>query len=270
MWDRAIIKSNAKAALRGHFWVALAVVFTASVISEALSIFYNWRSEEYSEQIRYSFQSYQGGVYHLWDTAWMAPFGLVALLLSIFVLIPLTIGMMRFFVQNRFGHTQYETVFSGFKYGYGNSVLTLFVTDLFIGLWSLLFIVPGIIKALQYSMVSFILSDNPNIDQSRARQISKAMTDGEKGNIFVLILSFLGWALIPAIVGGIFGYFNSLIGDMISSIGMIFLYPYIHATFTELYVFLRDRAIQSGMVHPAELGLMPPAPPAQNPQQTQM
>lgn len=267
MWDRAIIKSNAKAALRGHFWVALAVVFTASVISEALSIFYNWRSEEYSEQIRYSFQSYQGGVYHLWDTAWMAPFGLVALLLSIFVLIPLTIGMMRFFVQNRFGHTQYETVFSGFKYGYGNSVLTLFVTDLFIGLWSLLLIVPGIIKALQYSMVSFILSDNPNIDQSRARQISKAMTDGEKGNIFVLILSFIGWALIPAIVGGIFGYFNSLIGDMISSIGMIFLYPYIHATFTELYVFLRDRAIQSGMVHPAELGLMPPA---QNPQDSQM
>lgn len=258
MWDRAILKGNAKAALRGRFWVAFAVVLTAVVLPNVLSLWISPKySNYYTELLKGNFPDY----------SWMAPAGLVSTLIGIFVLIPLTIGTSRFFVQNRFGHTQYETVFSGFQHGYGNSVLTVFVTDLFIGLWSLLFIIPGIVKALQYSMVPFILSDNPNIDQSRARQISRMMTDGEKGNIFVLGLSFIGWALIPSLVGSVFVYFNPLLGNLISSVGMLFLYPYMNATFAELYVFLRDRAIQSGIVHPAELNLMAPA---QDPQQPQM
>ncbi|HEX3038031.1 MAG TPA: DUF975 family protein [Oscillospiraceae bacterium] len=249
MWDRAIIKANAKAALRGRFWVAFAVVLTVAVLPNVLSY---WASPKYSDYYRELLNG------HYPDSSWIAPYSLLSTLVNIFILIPLIIGMMRFFVQNRFGHTQYDNVFSGFRQGYGSSVLTTFVTYLFIALWSLLLIVPGIIKALQYSMVPFILSDNPNIDGSRARQISRTMTDGEKGAIFVLGLSFIGWALIPSIVGSIFDYFNPLLGMIISSVGMLFLYPYITATFTELYVFLRDRAIQSGMVHPAELNLLPP------------
>jgi uncharacterized membrane protein len=259
MWDRAIIKANAKSALRGRFWIAFAVVLTVGVLPNVLTF---WASPKYDE---YYSAILKG---HAINAAWMAPYSLISTLVNIFILIPLTIGMVRFFVQNRFGHTQYDNVFSGFRQGYGSSVLTTFVTYLFIILWGLLLIVPGIIKALEYSMVPFILSDNLNIDGSRARQISRAMTDGEKGAIFVLGLSFIGWALIPSIAGSIFDYFNPVLGMVISSVGMLFLYPYITATFTELYVFLRDRAIQSDMVHPAELNLMPPQ--EQQPQQPQM
>jgi len=77
------------------------------------------------------------------------------------------------------------------------------------------------------------------------------MTNGEKGAIFVLILSFLGWFLLGAICFGV---------------GILFVIPYYNATMSELYVFLRDRAIQTGQLNPAELGLVVPAPYSQDQQ----
>jgi len=259
MWSRTIIKSNAKAALRGKFWIAFAVVLTVSILPNMMSIITTYfdpnPSTSYTSASDFNYAL--GGL-----------LGWAFLFLCIFVVIPLTIGKNRFFVQNRFGHTQYDNVFSGFRHGYGSSVLTSFVTYLLIGLWSLLLFVPGIIKALEYSMVPFILSDNPNIDGSRARQISRMMTDGEKSNIFVLYLSFLGWCLIPFVADVAVAHFSPVLGIALFCIGMFFVESYISATFAELYVFLRDRAIQSGMVHPAELNLMPPQ--EQYPQQPQM
>jgi uncharacterized membrane protein len=248
MWDRGILKSNAKLALRGRYWTAFAVCLVALLISEALNIF------TMPIQIQYQFLAFnplanqadimaQSGVTNLISVG--------NLLLGIFVGLPLEIGLARFFVQNRFGRTDFGTLFSGFRQNYGNGVGALFVTNLFIGLWSLLLIIPGIVKALQYSMVSYILSDNPSIPGSRAREISRMMTNGEKGAIFVLILSFLGWFLLGAICFGV---------------GILFVIPYYNATMSELYVFLRDRAIQTGQLNPAELGLVVPAPYSQDQQ----
>lgn len=249
MWDRAIIKANAKVALRGRFSLAVDVILTVSILPNVMSIIMDYL---YPKTPRY-YMSVNDPQY-----VFGGLLGWAFLFVGIFVLIPLNIGENRFFVQNRFGHTQYNNVFSGFRHGYGSSVLTTFVTYLFVGLWSLLLVVPGIIKALEYSMVPYILSDNPNIDGSRARQISRMMTDGEKGNIFVLYLSFLGWCLIPFAIDVVVAYFNPLLGTILFDIGMFFIQPYINASFAELYVFLRDRAIQCGMVHPAELNLMLP------------
>jgi uncharacterized membrane protein len=63
----------------------------------------------------------------------------------------------------------------------------------------MLFVIPGIIKSLQYCMVPFLLSDNPHMSGSRARQLSRMMTDGEKGAIFVLYLSFIGWFFLAGL-----------------------------------------------------------------------
>lgn len=242
MWDRGIIKSNAKQALKGRYWVAYAVTLVMTLIAGGFSIIINVRDSITRSAIEIggdpsayfqaaSEQSHPG-------------LSLLNILFSIFVALPIVIGVARFFVQNRFGVTDFGTMFSGFRRNYINGVGAMFVTNLFIGLWTLLFIIPGIVKSLQYMMVRYILSDNPDLPGSRARELSRMLTNGEKGSIFVLILSFLGWFLLGIICLGV---------------GTTFVVPYYEATMAELYVFLRDRAIQSGQLNPAELGLTAPA-----------
>lgn len=133
---------------------------------------------------------------------------------------------------------------------YLNGVGTMFVTNLFVFLWSLLLIIPGIIKSFEYVMVPYLLADNPSLPGSRAREISRMLTNGEKWNIFVLELSFLGWCLL---------------GLLCFAVGIFFVVPYFNATLAELYIYLRDRAIQTNMLNPAELGLVQPVPENQPP-----
>lgn len=257
MWVRSILKRNARLALSNSYWTAIGVVLTATVASELISILVSRRYEEVYTWYAYTMM---GEYYPMPDMSWAAPFSLLTLVVLIFVTYPFSIGSARFFVQNRFGNKQYSNVFSGFKNGYLSGSLTLLVTNIFIALWSLLLIVPGIVKSLQYSMVSFILLDNPRVGNSRARQISRILTNGEKGGIFVLGLSFIGWYLLVAFASSIFVMFSPTLGAVVTFLGGLFLSPYIQGTYTELYVFLRDRAIQMGQIGPAELCLVPVEP----------
>jgi uncharacterized membrane protein len=241
MWDRAILKSNAKIALKGRYWVAFAVALVAMILGGGYSLL-TWRYNfGYNNLIADSTTSLAALQARSGASSMIS---LGSIIFSIFIALPITIGMCRFFVQNHFGVTRFDTLFSGFRRDYLNGVGAMFVTNLFIGLWTLLFIIPGIVKTLQYSMVPYILSDNPTMPGSRAREISRIMTNGEKGAIFVLGLSFLGWYLLGAICFGI---------------GILFVNPYYEATMAELYIFLRDRAIQTNQINPAELGLIAPA-----------
>lgn len=179
MWDRTILKSNARVALTGRYWTAYAACIIFVVFTDLFGVFesffterFDWFTEDY---VRYlETQPNWHGLDFL------------STLLGIFVGLPILVGVARFFVHNHFGVTDIRTVFSGFQRNYGNTLGGMFVTYLFIGLWTLLLVVPGIIKALEYCMVPFILSDNPTMPGSRARQISSMMTNGEKGSIFVL------------------------------------------------------------------------------------
>ena len=253
MWDRTILKSNAKAALRGRYWNAFLMCVLAALLNGEFFIFAaskNWDWERllkdpsgYGASVTQNFESLRFFLF----------------LFGIFVGIPGMIGLARYFVRNHFGAARTETLFSGFRYGYLNGIGAVFVTRLFVILWFFLLVIPGIVKLVQYSMVPFLLSDNPELPGSRARQISRMMTDGQKGSIFVLWLSFLGWYLLAGIAGTaliwISPYFSFLVGDAAG----FFVLPYFHATMTELYLFLRDRGIRSGMINPAELGLSAPA-----------
>lgn len=242
MWDRAILKSNAKLALGGRYWTAFAASLVAMLLAGGYSMItwkFNFGYPQMLHDPNVNFGAFMA------QRGMMNSLSIVGLIYSIFVAFPILIGMARFFVQNHFAVTQFETIFSGFKRNYLNGVGAMFVTDLFIGLWTLLLIIPGIVKALEYSMVPYILADNPAMPGSRAREISRIMTRGEKGSIFVLYLSFIGWYLLGAICLGV---------------GTLFVNPYFQATMAELYIFLRDRAIQTNQVNPAELGLIASAP----------
>lgn len=170
---------------------------------------------------------------------------LLAFLFRVFLLNLLVPGGLRYFVDNS------EKLQSGveanmsvlgmnFRKGnYKNTMLTMLRRDIFTFLWSLLFIIPGIIKAYSYSMVPFILADNPNIGSERAIELSMQMTQGEKFDMFVLGLSFLGWYIL---------------GVIACFVGVIFVHPYVQATKAELYRVLREKALSNRYCTYEELG----------------
>ena len=253
MWSRDVLKTNAKKAIGGRkFWTGFLVVVIVTLLPTLLDGLF-WAGN-YSEKIIYYF------VYQIpfADTGMFCMLSLAIVLVGILITLPLEVGRSAYFIRNRFGESRLSNVFLGFQGNYGNVVKTTFVTDLIVGLWTLLLVVPGIIKRIQYSMVPYLLSDNPNLSSSRARQISRLMTTGEKGAIFVLQLSFIGWFLIPVLAANLLdsGSFSmGVISQVVSFLGLTLIYPYYYATYSELYIFLRDRAIQTGMVEPEELGL---------------
>ncbi len=108
--------------------------------------------------------------------------------------------------------TQFNETWSAFKL---NFLLALFTT-----LWSLLFFIPGIIKALSYSQAMYILAENPGMPALEAINRSKEMMDGHKMELFVLELSFIGWLLLCGITAGI---------------AYIWVGPYMSATMANFY-----------------------------------
>lgn len=117
---------------------------------------------------------------------------------------------------------------------YGNVVKTMFFYDLYIALWSLLLVVPGIIKSYEYRMVPYILAENPGMDSKQVFEISKRMMNGQKMETFILDLSFIGWTLVAGITCGIAGVF--------------YVAPYVNATNTELYAFNKVQAYNEGYI----------------------
>lgn len=149
----------------------------------------------------------------------------VGLLSSIFIGSVISVGEQYYFIKNHYGNPALNEIFQGFKGNYLNVVKIMLIMELKIMLWLLLLVVPGIIKAYEYSMIPCLLAENPNITTDEAFSLSKQMTTGQKMNLFVLDLSFLGW------------YF---LGFLCFGIGALFVKPYDVAAFTEVYLILRD------------------------------
>lgn len=169
-----------------------------------------------------------------WFSIWVIIIGLIMIVVKILVGNVLEVGGARFFVLNQTGQPGIATILDGFKSGhYGNIAITLFLRDLYIGLWSLLFVIPGIIKAYEYLMVPYILAENPGMDRSEAFKISKQMMNGQKWAAFVMELSFLGWYLLGSICG---------------LVSLFFTNPYREATFAEMYSYNKMMAYQQGYI----------------------
>ncbi|MCI8408122.1 MAG: DUF975 family protein [Lachnospiraceae bacterium] len=164
----------------------------------------------------------------------------ISLAVSVFVFMPLQVGGCRFFMCNRESNGDLNQLLVGFRQGnYLNVVKIMFVRSIKIALWSLLFVIPGIIKTFEYSMIPYLLSENPGISKQEAFAVSKEMTNGEKWKMFVLGLSFLPWMLLGGFTFGL--------------IYIFWLYPYILATNAELYAVLREKIrFNSGRIVGAE------------------
>ena len=78
---------------------------------------------------------------------------------------------------------------------------------LFTFLWSLLFVIPGIVKAYSYALTPYILAKYPEVQAKEALKVSMKIMDGKKAELFVLHLSFIGWAMLAGITFGLLGIF---------------------------------------------------------------
>ena len=115
-------------------------------------------------------------------------------------------------------------------------------------------IIPQIIKRLSYTMVPYLLAENPQMSQKRAFEISVNTMKGEKAHYFGLQLSFIGWYILAGLAGGIVGQFaGESLGSIVTIIGMVFLYPYVFATYAEFYCCMREKAMATGTASPDEL-----------------
>ena len=121
------------------------------------------------------------------------------------------------------GAPEVKDAFSGFD-DFWAAFKVSFLAGLFTFLWSLLFVIPGIVKSISYSMSMYILAENKGKSALECINESKAMTNGHKMDLFVLGLSFIGWELVGYITCGI---------------AYIWILPYIQATFVNAYHSLK-------------------------------
>jgi uncharacterized membrane protein len=116
---------------------------------------------------------------------------------------PLCLGFYGYFLNKARGQSvKFENLFDGFSRFIPSLVLYL-LYSLFICLWSLLFVIPGLIKQLSYSMCFYIMRDNPEIGANEAITRSKKMMNGNKMKLFCLYLSFIGWFILACFTFGI-------------------------------------------------------------------
>ena len=131
----------------------------------------------------------------------------------------LLVGFYYAFINGSITH-QYslEDLFFGFKEGLANRILLSILKTIFIFLWSILFIIPGIVKTYSYSLAEYISLQNKDLTWKECLDESRRLMDGHKMEMFVLDLSFIGWMILSVFTFGI---------------GMLFLHPYMQATKVE-------------------------------------
>ena len=206
-------KNEGLAALKGHWAQAVLAVLLVTVIlcvcmfpyiKESMSFSMNAASADIAESMKPLFCAlliYYGGFFLIGG--------------------PLLIGLLNAF--RRLFSGEGNIVSNTFGIGFGNwahHVWGYFLRALFTVLWSLLFIIPGIIKFFSYAMTDYILVDYPELSANKAIDLSRAMMRGRKFDLFYLYLSFIGWYILAIFTLGI---------------GFLWLGPYMDASVAAFY-----------------------------------
>ncbi len=223
MWDRKVLKEKGKAAYSANritcifaaFLLALTAGGGTGMPTSTVNLQESYDELNIPPEVVKAIIAALGGAI------------IVGFLLSVFVFNPVTTGLRQFFRQNatdsRTGLSK-ENIGLAFTGNYTNIVAAMFTTSLFTFLWSLCFIVPGIIKSYSWRMVPYIIAEDPEITGTEARERSAMMMNGSKWESFILDLSFLGWAILGIFTLGI--------------LNIVFTNPYKAATDAELFRWL--------------------------------
>ena len=150
----------------------------------------------------------------------------VGMAISLFVGNAADVGLAHYFILNTDSKPSFADAFYGFKVKYLRNIGTLLLVGIKIVLWSCLLLIPGIIKSVEYSIIPYILADDPEISSKEAFRKAKEMMMGNKWRLFKLNLSFFGWFVLCVVTCGL---------------GTPFLLPYVSAANAEFYAELKNQ-----------------------------
>lgn len=156
-------------------------------------------------------------------------------MLSILITLPLFYGVSILFLKfYRFRDYELQLVeiFDGFK-DYQRIFLTMLLSSVYTFLWSLVFVVPGIIKSLSYSMTPYILAEEPQLKNDEAIERSMAMMQGHKMQLFLMCLNFAMWVLLSFLTVGIL---------------LLWVSPYISTTMAAFYEEVKCDYASKGVI----------------------
>lgn len=265
MWVRSELKERAKETIRKCYWAAVVVCLISAILTSEFggnsssgrnnnqteTVFDGGVVDNFQNGINININGFGTGTVNTARTIFQTGIGALALAMTLGILAvtivigivvggPILVGSKRFFMCSREYKTGVGTIGYAFGSGHlGNVIFVMFMKELQTFLWSLLLIIPGVIKSYEYRMIPYIMAENPEMDKRRAFELSREMMMGEKWNAFVLDLSFILWGFASAFTCGLAGLF--------------WVNPYIAATNAELYAFLRENALRNGMTNTYEL-----------------
>lgn len=252
MFDRAGLKNAAKARVSQNRWMAVLVCLVASFCG-AMASGSGGFSTGFSNSSSSSSSEYPSFGSPTIDPDILLPIigiilavvlvtFLAAIAFQVFVANIINVGFHGWFLGYSRGETpDFSDMFSRFNH-FKNTMLGMLLRDVGVFLWSLLFIIPGIIKAYAYAMVPYILYENPSLSAKQALQISETMMDGWKWELFKFELSFIGWNLLDAFTCGI--------------LGLLHVNPYYYTAHAMLYDNIKYDAVYTrGAVDPALLNM---------------
>lgn len=150
----------------------------------------------------------------------------VGMAISLFVGNAADVGLAHYFVRNVETKPSFADAFYGFKVKYFRNIGTLLLVGIKLALWSLLLVVPGIIKSFEYAIIPYILADDAEITSREAFRKAKEMMMGNKWRLFKLNFSFFGWFVLCVVTCGV---------------GTPFLLPYVSAANAEFYADLKNK-----------------------------
>ena len=226
MWNRQQVKEQAKQIMKRNYWKMFVVTLIASILTGEKTTIIERVQDFTSNNLSYDSQPiFYSSNFELIFYSFISVASILGILYTIFIGNVIVVGKSRYFIKNHDVNPELSEIFKGFKGNYLNVVKVMFLMNLKILLWSFLLIVPGVIKAYEYSMIPYLLAENPNLSADEVFSLSKQMTTGQKMDLFVLDLSFLGWIILGLICCGI---------------GILFVLPYPEATNAEVYLILKE------------------------------
>lgn len=218
-FDRIRIKENGKLHYQNNKWQNVLVILINTLIVGGVQVVVRLSGDD-------------------WVLAMFM--SLISIALTMLVVNVISMGTMTWFHRAiKTEGLNMEEMFWPFKEDYGGNVLMMFLIWLYTALWSMLFVIPGIVKGYSYSLAMYIKSENPNIPASKAIELSTRMTNGHKMDLFVLDMSFIGWGILSAFT--------------LNILGILYVMPYQYASKAFAYEEIKEEALANQIVSEAEL-----------------
>lgn len=209
MWNRKDLKAQGKAAMKRNYWksILVGIVDALAVGGAAAGLRSNGNVDTTWQQVTTETSAATMAAFVVAVFGALIVILLVELAVNALLIGPLRVGCSHFKLSALRGIGNISELGSGFDSNYKRNAKTMFLSSLYIGLWSILFVIPGIIKTYEYRMVPYILAENPDLSAKEVLEKSKEMMNGNKWNAFVLDLSFILWDILSAVTFNLVGLF---------------------------------------------------------------